>query len=170
MQELVVAMQGKEIDPNAGSWKIEPVFDQTSFKMDYLTKPSGIQAFRECKSFATTDKTMQDDIWCQYLLYKLELRRIAVEWTSFSDSSEKDQISFRIPSKKSDQIFSPSPFGPKGLEAFFWQVHKALHVLESLLSWPAEKPDQAPSLLCFGGMMLGVLYPLCGYSNNAVDL
>lgn len=42
-QELRVAKYGKSKDPNAGSWDIEAVWSgKTSFKLDYLTKPSGL--------------------------------------------------------------------------------------------------------------------------------
>lgn len=41
-QELKVARFGKSKDPNAGSWDIEAVWDNTKFQLDYLTKPSGL--------------------------------------------------------------------------------------------------------------------------------
>ncbi|KAH7621997.1 hypothetical protein Ndes2526B_g02822 [Nannochloris sp. 'desiccata'] len=40
--ELKVAQCGKKKDPNAGSWDLDAVWDQTSFQLDYLTKPSGL--------------------------------------------------------------------------------------------------------------------------------
>jgi Domain of unknown function (DUF1995) len=44
-QELAVAKRGKAIDPNAGSWNIDPVFEQTKFQLDYLTRPTGFSDF-----------------------------------------------------------------------------------------------------------------------------
>jgi hypothetical protein len=41
IKEMKVAMEGKGVDPNAGSWEIDPVFSQTKFKLDYLSKPNG---------------------------------------------------------------------------------------------------------------------------------
>jgi len=35
-QEMQVALRGKAMDPNAGSWTIDPVFDGSSFKFGYL--------------------------------------------------------------------------------------------------------------------------------------
>lgn len=35
-----MATRGKAMDPNAGSWTIDPVFEGTSFNMDYLTNPT----------------------------------------------------------------------------------------------------------------------------------
>ena len=40
LQELAVALQGKSMDPNAGSWTLDPVFDGTRFKFGYLMKPN----------------------------------------------------------------------------------------------------------------------------------
>lgn len=40
--EFNIAKYGKSKDPNAGSWDIEAVWDQTSIQLDYLTKPSGL--------------------------------------------------------------------------------------------------------------------------------
>ncbi|PSC68442.1 LOW PSII ACCUMULATION chloroplastic [Micractinium conductrix] len=39
-KELAVALQGKSMDPNAGSWTLDPVFDGTRFKFGYLMKPN----------------------------------------------------------------------------------------------------------------------------------
>jgi hypothetical protein len=41
-EELRVAKQGKGMDPNAGAWDIDPIWDQTAFSLDYLTEPSGL--------------------------------------------------------------------------------------------------------------------------------
>lgn len=41
-KELLVATQGKAMDPNAGSWTPKAVFDKASFKLDYLTRPTGL--------------------------------------------------------------------------------------------------------------------------------
>lgn len=38
----MVAVEGKAMDPNAGSWTIDPVFDTTRFQLDYLTKPTAL--------------------------------------------------------------------------------------------------------------------------------
>ncbi|EFN59585.1 hypothetical protein CHLNCDRAFT_56449 [Chlorella variabilis] len=38
--ELKVALKGKAMDPNAGSWTIDPVFEGTAFKFGYLMKPN----------------------------------------------------------------------------------------------------------------------------------
>ena len=35
-----MARRGKAMDPNAGSRQLEPVFEQTSFQLDYLTRPN----------------------------------------------------------------------------------------------------------------------------------
>ncbi len=40
VQEVQVARRGKAMDPNAGSRQLEPVFEQTSFQLDYLTRPN----------------------------------------------------------------------------------------------------------------------------------
>lgn len=40
--ELQVAREGKGMDPAAGSWTIDPIFDQTRFKLSYLTEPTGL--------------------------------------------------------------------------------------------------------------------------------
>jgi hypothetical protein len=39
-KEMQVALRGKAMDPNAGSWTIDPVFDGSSFKFGYLMKPN----------------------------------------------------------------------------------------------------------------------------------
>lgn len=39
-QEMQVALRGKAMDPNAGSWTIDPVFDGSSFKFGYLVRPA----------------------------------------------------------------------------------------------------------------------------------
>lgn len=33
-----MALRGKAMDPNAGSWTIDPVFDGSSFKFGYLVR------------------------------------------------------------------------------------------------------------------------------------
>ena len=38
LQEMQVALQGKGMDPNAGSWTIDPVFDGSRFKFGYLVR------------------------------------------------------------------------------------------------------------------------------------
>jgi len=38
--ELRVAREGKEMDPAAGSAKLDPIFDQSNFRLDYLTNPN----------------------------------------------------------------------------------------------------------------------------------
>lgn len=38
----MVAIEGKAMDPNAGSWTIDPVFEATRFQLDYLTKPTAL--------------------------------------------------------------------------------------------------------------------------------
>jgi hypothetical protein len=35
-----VARQGKGMDPNAGSRQLDPVFAQTAFRLDFLTRPN----------------------------------------------------------------------------------------------------------------------------------
>ena len=42
ISEMNVAKNGKSKDPSAGSWDIDAIWDQTSFQLDYLTKPSGL--------------------------------------------------------------------------------------------------------------------------------
>lgn len=41
-KELQVAKEGKGMDPAAGSWVIDPIFDQTRLNLDYLTEPTGL--------------------------------------------------------------------------------------------------------------------------------
>lgn len=41
-QELAVAQYGKTLDPNAGSWNIDAVWENTKFQLNYLTEPSGL--------------------------------------------------------------------------------------------------------------------------------
>ncbi|KAL4447481.1 hypothetical protein ABPG75_004700 [Micractinium tetrahymenae] len=41
-KELQVALQGKAMDPNAGSWTLDPVFNDTKFKFGYLMKPNAL--------------------------------------------------------------------------------------------------------------------------------
>lgn len=60
--EMRVAMQGKGKDPNAGSWDIDPVFEQTSFKLDYLTKPSGLLDIGiDLSNFNPADRAKESD-------------------------------------------------------------------------------------------------------------
>lgn len=42
ISELKLAQYGKKKDPDADSWEVDAVWDQTSFQLDYLTKPSGL--------------------------------------------------------------------------------------------------------------------------------
>lgn len=37
-----MAVNGKAMDPNAGSWTIDPVWDNSRFQLDYLTKPTAL--------------------------------------------------------------------------------------------------------------------------------
>jgi hypothetical protein len=39
---MIVAKRGMSMDPNAGRAEIPPVFEQTSFQLDYLTEPTGL--------------------------------------------------------------------------------------------------------------------------------
>ena len=64
-EELKVAQYGKTKDPSAGSWDIDAVWDQTSFQLDYLTKPSGlldigidISGFDPCSRVKPTDELL----------------------------------------------------------------------------------------------------------------
>lgn len=41
-EELRVAKQGKRMDPNAGAWDIDAIWEQTAFALDFLTQPSGL--------------------------------------------------------------------------------------------------------------------------------
>ncbi len=48
LQELQVALRGKAMDPNAGSWDLDPVFNDTKFKFGYLVSDGsvpGVQRF-----------------------------------------------------------------------------------------------------------------------------
>lgn len=41
-KEMRVAMEGKALDPAAGSAELQPTFGQSNFRLDYLTDPNGL--------------------------------------------------------------------------------------------------------------------------------
>lgn len=43
-----MALRGKAMDPNAGSWTIDPVFDGSAFKFGYLVGSCGEALLAHC--------------------------------------------------------------------------------------------------------------------------
>eukprot|EP00884_Botryococcus_braunii_P020999 jgi/Botrbrau1/7583/Bobra.0159s0032.1 len=61
-KEMIVAREGRGMDPGAGSSGIDPVFDNTKFKLDYLTRPSVfLDMGLDLNKFNPTQRTSASD-------------------------------------------------------------------------------------------------------------
>ena len=62
VQELSVARMGKSMDRSTGSLEILPLFEQTSFRLDFLTDPTGLMDFGiDFKKVKVTSRVQADD-------------------------------------------------------------------------------------------------------------
>lgn len=115
--ELKVARQGKGMDPNAGSWNLDPVFEQTAFKLDYLTKPSGLADFGiDLSGFNPANQVQDSDQLLVAAYPHFDPREmVAVEklWQGAAKESGRPLVLFNAELDRIRTGYYPALFYPK---------------------------------------------------------
>ncbi|KAK9841778.1 hypothetical protein WJX81_002326 [Elliptochloris bilobata] len=116
-KELQVARHGKAMDPNAGSRQLDPVFEQTAFQLDYLTRPNAFSDMGlDFGKVAVVERAQPSDerFVCAYPHFNVN-EMLAVEelWEGAARDTDRPIVIFNGELDRIRSGYYPSLFYPK---------------------------------------------------------